>query len=264
MLFAGIAVAAPTAPKNSNTKPLKPRTSFSASPEAQAVLDQAVVAYKNLKGLSMRYESKLLNSKEKQELRGQFDFARDNMLVKSRLTENERLNITDGRYHYDKPHFFGGWDPHVDRSKTKRQEYSLYATLPGTPIQVPGLGSDLLGLLLIGGNPFRQKINPHYSVVQTIGKRLPDKIIDGVKLQGVQIRIRAFNDYSNVNDGGAQAQWTAWFDPSDHLLRRVQYSANDSVYVDRLLDIKVNPDFPADTFKIPVALPQEKAPKDKP
>jgi outer membrane lipoprotein-sorting protein len=252
------AVAAPTSHKSRSVKPPRPRTSFTASPEAVAILDQSAAAYKNLKSLSLRFDSKwLVGSRKGDEKKGTFGFAREGNQTKARLAESKRLVISDGRW------FYFGYIPEAeDRAKNKLQKWnhdvSPVGYWPVETMSAPGVGSDLFGRLLKGANPLREKISS-YPVVETVGKRLPDTTIDGVKLQGVQIRIRAYQDHESAGDG-REVQWTAWLDPSDHLLRRVQFSANDEISIDRFLDVKVNADFPTDYFKIPIALPTKKTP----
>ncbi|RYG75618.1 redoxin domain-containing protein [bacterium] len=193
----------------------------SIDPAAAALLSESAKAYEALTGLSMKYAAFDQKGEKTSNLTGVISFSRPNKGQVTIVSGNEStLNLTDGTK------FYSQIDAKTVQGTPTDPETSLQRVLA----RIPSAASVPVPVLIAGQSP----LSLDYMKWQSV-KLLPD---NGVSLV--------------ATPGGPTLTFNFYFDPTDKLLRRVEFSmVKDGQKVQNnttFTEVKANPQFAADEF----------------
>jgi hypothetical protein len=262
-------------PKDQNR--VEPQTNWKTEidHDAKELINQVMTAYSDLKGLSFSVNGFIGDGKHKQQMnKVRFAYSRFDGLCA--IIEPRPRFVHEGQYDYiwnkRSKEFFTisrADDYLVDidnldkTQKVKRVQY-IQSTVEKIPAESLSFVYTLRGgfgqistilALLERENAIVYPIVAQGMHTEQQIKRLPDTVIDGELLQGLQIRRKTlYSKFPPVSSTNFDREETYWFSVKDRLLRRYQHLTLSSQGVtlnsrNSLHEIKINPIFSADTFQ---------------
>jgi outer membrane lipoprotein-sorting protein/peroxiredoxin len=216
------AVVEPATAESATVEPAAP----SNNPAAVALLEESAKAYAALSGLSMRYAIFDQKGDKNSTLKGVIAFSRPNKaLVEIKGEKDSTFNLTDGTKLYTQ----------IDASTVQGVPVDSSTSLQRVLARIPSAASVPLPAFVAGETP----LSMSYMKWENI-QLLPE---NGVIL--------------TAQPGGPTLTFKLYFDQTDKLLRRVEFSMVNKgqkvLNLTTLSEVKANPEFAADEFSFKAA-----------